>query len=128
MKQNNILEKLNLSPEAYQAGVFAVYFEWCESLSINQRELQSILANAAIARWYSYELEKCEAEFHRRTNRYCDSPSISQDDYRVCYEDCVQKLFNLRPMALLQEVKQNRHPAGIKLQNSRIPTLSFNQN
>jgi len=89
----------------YEMMVFGFYGRWCESVTTNLRDYQAVLANSAINKWFLMELAKCEAEFNHSTRFYEESDSVTPRDYQVRYNDCTFRLFNLRPMALLEVAK-----------------------
>jgi hypothetical protein len=113
------LKKLAITPIQYESIIWDLYNNWCQSLTINQRDYQAVLANSSINSWFLMELRKAEKEFHTLTDRYTNT-NVTPTDYANCYRDCVNQLFNLRPMALLENVKI-KQPKGIQVQ-------SFNQN
>lgn len=96
-------QKLAMTGFDYEMMIFSFYARWCESNSGNTRQYQQIVANAAINKWFLHELNKCEEEFHKITDRYVGS--VTSYDMQVCYNDVTFKLFNIRPTALLEELK-----------------------
>jgi hypothetical protein len=126
--QQATIKKLNMSPEQYETLLFSNYAEWCESVTINDREFQKVLANASIDKWFMTEYAKCEKEFHLLTNRYKDSDTVSVDDLTECYVDCTVKMLNIRPTALLQEIKKTQAVGYTKVQGMKLTSLTFNQN
>lgn len=115
-----------MTPEEYELLIFGAYARWCESITINAREFQKVLANAAVNRWYLTEYAKCEAEFTLLTKRY--EGSITTEDFKRCYSDCTYRMFNIRPTALLQEIKKTRVVSYLKVRGVKIPSSTFNQN
>lgn len=110
------IQKLNITPEQHESLIWDFYQNWCESVSITMIEFQQILANAAINRWFLLELQKCEVEFHKLTDRYVDS-NVTAKDMERCYKDCALHLFNIRPMALLNQIKKPKNN-GIRVFNA----------
>ena len=104
------LQKLDITPEQYESMIWNLYSNWCESVSTNNREYQKVLANAAVNRWFLMELAKCENEFHLLTDRYVGS-NVTPLDFNNCYRECTYHLFNIRPNALLNDIKKS--PKGI---------------
>ncbi|AOW09487.1 hypothetical protein [Flavobacterium gilvum] len=98
-----VLEKLAITPEQYESMIWNFYNNWCQSVSITTREYQQVLANSSINAWFRVELTKCEKEFLMLTRHYTN-PNVTPKDYSKCYADCAQKLFNIRPMALLNGI------------------------
>lgn len=100
------LQKLDICPEQYESMILNLYSYWCESVSTTNREYQKVIANTSINRWFLMELSKCEKEFHLLTDRYVGS-NVTPLDFNNCYRDCMYKLNNIRPTALLNEVKKS---------------------
>lgn len=111
------IQKLNITPAQHELLIWSFYSNWCESVSvsINIIYFQQILANAAINRWFILELQKCEIEFHKRTDRYTEN--VTAKDMEKCYRDCALHLFNIRPMALLNQIKKPKN-TGIRVFNA----------
>lgn len=124
-KTTTIAQKLQMTDEDYENMIFGAYARWCESNTINAREFQKVIANSAVNKWYLIEYSKCEIEFHQLTGRY---ENLTVEDYKRCYNDCTYRLFNIRPTALLQEIKKTQCIGSLKIQGLRIPSLTFNQN
>ncbi|PWA10940.1 hypothetical protein [Flavobacterium laiguense] len=126
--QDSIIQKLDITPHQYEALQMSNYMEWCESVTINDREFQKVLANASVSKWYMIEYSKCEKEFQLLTKRYAGSSAVSTDDYKICYADCIDKMLSIRPTALLQEIKKTHAIGSMSVQGVKIPSLTFNQN
>lgn len=119
-------QKLKMTSEEHELLIFGAYARWCESVTINPGEFQKVLANSSVNKWYLLEYAKCEKEFHNLTDRYGNS--ISTEDFKRCYNQCTYNMFNIRPTALLQQIKKTRNVKSLKVQGIRIPSLTFNQN
>ncbi len=124
--QTTTAQKLQLTTEEHEALLFGAYARWCESVTINARQFQQVLANSAINKWYLMEYEKCEKEFNSLTDRYGNS--ITKEDFERCYNNCTYGMFNIRPTALLQEIKRIPTVSYLKVHGVKIPSLTFNQN
>jgi hypothetical protein len=98
------ITKLAMTEFDYEMMIFGFYSRWCESVTDNTRDFQSVLANSSINSWFLMELTKCETEFHQLSNRYT-SIDVTALDFKKCYNDCTYRLFSIRPMALLNNVK-----------------------
>lgn len=108
MTTTTINQKLKMSPEEYELLIFGAYARWCETLSgTSDRELQKILANSGINKWFMTEYAKCEAEFLQLITRYDECDTITATDLKKCYSECTYRMFNIRPMALLQIIKKS---------------------
>jgi len=111
------IQKLAITPEQHESLIWNLYENWCESASIGTIEFQQVLANSAINRWFLLELQKCEAEFHKLTDRYIDS-NVTARDMEKCYKDCAFHLFSIRPMALLNQISKPKINNGIRVFNA----------
>ena len=123
-----INQKLKMSTEEYENLFFGAYARWCESVTINNQDFQKVLANAGINKWYRTEYAKCEAEFLQLTHNYQESDTITVTDFKTCYNNCTVQMFNIRPMALLQEIKKTTVLHKIKFRGISITSLNFNLN
>lgn len=101
--KKTINQKLEITPEQYESIIWDFYNNWCNSVSLNPREYQQVLSNSAINAWFLMELTKAEKEFHALTDRYTNT-NVTSSDYAKCYRDCINSLFNYRPMALLSNI------------------------
>lgn len=111
------IQKLAITPEQHESLVWNIYNNWCESVSTTAIEYQQVLANAAINRWFMLELIKCESEFHVLTDRYVDD-NVTAKDMKKCYNDCVFNLFNIRPMALINNIVKSKPIKGFRVFNA----------
>ena len=118
MKPNN---KLQIPQDAYERLTLEFYMRWCESLTGNSTQFQSILANKAVNAYFLMELAKSEKEFHQLTDRYVGASGVTVTDLKQCYHECTYRLFNLRPVALLEALKVKGKPSG-------IPVFNISQN
>lgn len=108
MTQTTINQKLKMTQEEYELFIFGAYARWCETLSgTSDRELQKIMANSGINKWYMTEYAKCEAEFLQLTERYEECSTITALDFKKCYAECTYRMFNIRPTVLLQIIKKS---------------------
>ena len=114
-----ITQKLNITEEQRENNLFGLYLRWCESVTINHKDFQAVLANASVNAWFLTELAKLELEFQLLTDRYDNSQTVSADDMKICYTDCTEQMFNIRPMALLVHVK-SKLKAGVPAFNQLL--------
>lgn len=98
-----ILNKLEITRTQYESIMWNLYYNWCQGVTTNNRELQQVLANSAINSWFRIELTKCEADFLEKTRFYTNS-TVTAKDYNRCYTECLYSLFSIRPMPLLKEI------------------------
>jgi hypothetical protein len=61
---------LNLSPEEYETKCFKQYYRWCENLATKHRaNTQCLLANRAMANYYSDQFRELEHNFKKVAQR-----------------------------------------------------------
>ena len=98
---------LNKTQEEYEFMVMATYTRWCMDFCTNyQSELQSVLANSKMNKYFLFELAKGEAEFLKLISRYEGSPTVTTQDAERLYSECTFQIFNRTPKALIQEAKK----------------------
>lgn len=103
-----VISYLQITPEEYENMYIESFMRWCMDLSINyENDLQKVLANSAISKWYLAEWKKCEQEFlkcmHRRQQTL---RPISKLDAQSIYNHSTFNMFNLRPKGLLNDAKK----------------------
>ena len=125
---STINQKLKMTPEEYEDLVFGAYARWCDSVTINNHEFQKALANSSINKWFMMEYAKCEIEFKQLTVRYEENDTIIAEDFKRCYDQCTCRMFNIRPMVLLNEIKKTTNGNVMKVAGVKIHSLIFNQN
>lgn len=123
-----IHQKLKMSAEEYENLIFGAYARWCESVTINAHEFQKVLANSSINKWFITEYGKCEKDFEQLTARYQDNDTIIAEDFKRCYAECTYRMFNIRPMVLLNAIKKTSTGSAQKINGIKIHSLNFNQN
>lgn len=128
MTKTTINQKLKMSTEEYELLIFGAYARWCESVTINAHEFQKVLANSSINKWFMTEYGKCEIDFEQLTARYSQNDTIIAEDFKRCYAECTSRMFNIRPMVLLNEIKKTSTGSGLKVNGVKIHSLTFNQN
>lgn len=63
-------ELLNITEEQYEDKIFKHWFKYCELHSADTQEFQSLLANAALNRWWLNNLRLLEDEFRFEAEPY----------------------------------------------------------
>jgi hypothetical protein len=100
------LVRLNVNQEAYEDIVLGVYTRWCMDFVSNyQNDLQKVMANAALNRYFLDELGKCEKEFLSLMNQYEGQANIKPSDALKMYRKCCFPLFNRYPKVLIAQAK-----------------------
>ena len=95
-----ILELLAINQHQYEMVYIDTYMRWSESVSINEAQLQMVMANNAVNRYFNMEFKKCEAEFLELINRY---PNATPTDARKLWDKCTLALFNRRCLPLIKQ-------------------------
>lgn len=118
-----IAQKLNLSKEDYDFMILNSFYQWCMRYSANTGELQEMITNQHLFNWFQVEWKKQEAEFEYLSNPF---ENLTATDYKNCFNRCIDKLFNVFPSALLENIKGYPMPrvfvplAAIKLKFNQI--------
>lgn len=107
--QKQILSLLKTDTEAYEAMVFDTYHQWCMDFCISyDRELQHVLANSALNKYFLTEYSKFEAQFISMAQDYENKPNITPADMREMYHNCTYGIFNRRSMPLIEQAKKTQ--------------------
>ncbi len=99
-----LLNKTNLE---YELMYLSAYMRWCESVTINDYQLQMVMANTPVNKWYNFEYAKCETEFLKLIANYQNIPTVTAKDAQELYNDCTYNMFNLRCEILIKEAIKN---------------------
>ena len=94
-----IPQLLAITTEQYDAMYFGAYWRWCESVSINENQVQSVLANASVNKYYNTEFAKLENEFLLLAAIY---PNATPDEMQHLYFKCTVTMFNRRCNVLIE--------------------------
>jgi hypothetical protein len=120
-----VLELLDQAPNL-EHFTFSLWMFWCESVTINTREFQQVLANKSVNSWFLQELKKEQDECLAILERY---ENITQSDQNKLYVKCVVKLFSRFPLALLQQAKKRDvKPQTTRVAGHKIEFSIINQN
>lgn len=112
--------------EAKEDFVFIFWEYWTDSVTINEREFQQVLANTSVNKWFLTELNKERKEFSLLSARY---PEIKGTEKDILYCKCISKLMSHFPMSLLQQAKKRAEkPQKTKVAGIRIETSILSQN
>ena len=95
-----ILEHLAINQHQYEMAYIDTYMRWSESVSITEAQLQMIMANSAVNRYFNMEFKKCEAEFLELITRY---PNATPTDAATLWGRCTVALFNRRCLPLIKQ-------------------------
>lgn len=101
-----IPQHLNILPSDYEDLMMQTYMRWCMDFCRNyQGDLQSLLANAALNRYFLTEYKKLEDEFVLLISRYDGYSNITDSDKINLYSQCTVQIFNRRCMPLINQAK-----------------------
>lgn len=98
-----LLNKTNLE---YELMYLSAYMRWCESVTINDYQLQMVMANSSVNKWYNFEYGKCETEFLKLITFYEAEIGITPQEAQKLYDKCVLQIFNRTPKPLIDEAKK----------------------
>ena len=102
--------------------ILSFWMFWAQSVTVNSREFQNVVASTPISNWFMTELKKTENEFRSLISEYPDTQGKDKD---WLYIKCVNKLISRFPKSLLDQAKK---PQTIKVAGIRIETSILNQN
>jgi hypothetical protein len=99
-----LLEILHTS-ETHEDFILKFYIYWVESVTVNAREFQQVLANAAVNKWFILELKKVEDEFKYIASFY---PQLhhSANEMDKLQAKCYLPLMSIHPQVLVQAAKK----------------------
>ena len=113
--------KLGLTTGVYEFLLLDTFSKWCGKLANNNDQLQEYLTNQKLFNWFQTEYRKLEAEFNYLTDPFT---TLKPNDYFNCYKQCTEKIFDIYPKPLIEEIR------GYPVQKS-IPVsgikIKFNQ-
>lgn len=99
-----LLELLQAT-ESKEFFVLNFYIYWCESVTLNAREFQQVLANASINKWFLLELKKLESDFKQLAAFYPELQN-SANEMDKLQAKCYLPLMAIHPQALLLNAKR----------------------
>ncbi|QSS96615.1 hypothetical protein [Psychroflexus sp. ALD_RP9] len=95
---------LKYSPEAYEGILFETWFTYADIISVNEQDLQKILANAAYFNWFLQEYRRLEAEFLQEIQPYIGK--IDTKTTRDFYDEKICLIANHYPKSLLKNARK----------------------
>ena len=112
-----IHELLYMSQSAYNENYIQQYMRWCIDKScesekqmhvidrnFSKPDLQSIIANTHISKWYAYEYEKLEQKFIQISTP--QHGSISCPQVRQIFSALVSEIFTRYPNPLIESARK----------------------
>ena len=102
-----ILVRLNVSQFDYDFMVMNIYLRWCMDFSLNYfNDLQKVVANTPINKYFLTEFKKIEAEFLEIMQEYDGATNIKPKDALQVFNRCSIQIFNRYPKILIHEAKK----------------------
>lgn len=59
---------LGMKPNSYKMMVFDNYLAWCDLNSVNDNDLQALLSNASLHKWFMNIYNQLEVDFYAKYN------------------------------------------------------------
>lgn len=78
---------------------FELFFLWAQTVTVTERELQKVIANTQINKWFNSQLKTIQFDYEILNQNY------KMEDQKV-YARMVFKLFSIFPKALIEEAKK----------------------
>ena len=104
---NQILKLLNKTPETYETEFFQAYLRWCMAFATNyNNDLQKVVANSSISKYYNREHAKCEAKFLELISFYVNKINITPKEAQSMYNNCLFDMNNRFSKPLIEQAKK----------------------
>lgn len=100
-----ILEILEMSQAEYDQVFYDFLLQWCESVTYTEAQLQNVISNQPIIRWYKIEHQKRENQFLAIAKRYQESNTVSRKDLLKKYCECIYTLMSISPKPLVEATR-----------------------
>lgn len=101
-----ILKILKVTQEAYEAMLLDTYMSWCmDFVTDYEKELQKLVGNRSINKWFLQELGKLENKFIEEHAPYAET--IDSATARENYADATDPIFRRFPKTLIEEAKKS---------------------
>ncbi len=110
--RKKIITILGMTSEQYEDIIWETYWNWCKKYATSENNCQSLLANAAVNRWFMLQYAKFEKQFIELIEHFPKKVS----DPRYHYQGLCSEIFCLHPKPIIE---------SCKIQN---PEFSFNIN
>lgn len=98
--KNKIIQILKITPEEYDERIFAQYMEWCQKRANSNNNLQELLANAQIDRWFFGQLAIKQREFVEMYEHF--PKAVERPEFH--YNSYVNEIFSLYPKPLIDAI------------------------
>jgi hypothetical protein len=112
---STIIELLETTADEYDTMVFQLFHEWAAQQAAKPNELQNIMANPAIAKWFRSDLSQLEEDFKDEIKQFQTEATITKLHLRRVYGICINRIFDLHPKPLLKEAKKVPLPCELIL-------------
>ncbi|SCY94314.1 hypothetical protein [Flavobacterium caeni] len=98
--KNTVIKFLEISPETYDDRLFQTWFNWCQKHAISDNNLQELLANAQLNKWFMKQHATLEKLFVQKYAAKLN-PLSNPDRNLFNYQECVAKIFTHFPQAIM---------------------------
>lgn len=103
---NPILVRLNINEDQYFDMRMSMYMRYCMDFCINyHNDLQKLLANTALSKYYFTELAKCEEEFLQIMDAYEGEANVKPADGMEMYHKCAFRMHSIYSKPLIEQAK-----------------------
>ncbi|EKT3967199.1 hypothetical protein NTJ12_002281 [Flavobacterium psychrophilum] len=104
---SKILKFLKKTPEDYETAFFKTYLHWCMAFATNYgNDLQKLVANSSISKYYNREHSKCEAKFLELISFYHTEIGITPKEAQKLYDKCIFDMNNRFCKPLIDQAKK----------------------
>jgi hypothetical protein len=122
-----LIKELDLS-ETKSDFILVLWLHWSESVTINDREFQKVIANTSVNKWFLNFIAKEEIEFKTLAAEYSELAGQGEEIDKL-YVKCVSKVMSRFPQALLEKAKKREiKPQTTKVEGRKIEFSIINQN
>ncbi|WP_264520359.1 hypothetical protein [Flavobacterium sp. N1994] len=100
--KNKVIAILAISSEEYDEGIFQTYWSWCKKFATSENNCQSLLANAAINRWFMQQYAQYEKNFVDIVDHFPKKPN----DLHYLYRSETVEIYKRFPTAIIGTTKK----------------------
>lgn len=101
-----IHEILGIDTAKYEDMVFAIFLVWAQGYAVKPNDIQNIIANAAIARWFRSELSQLEEDFKEEIKGFESNHTITALHLKTLYHRSIVRIYILQPKPLITQARK----------------------
>lgn len=106
--KNQITDYLQMSTLEYEAQLFSYYWQWCNTHATCPKQVQKLLANAAVSKWFMYEFGKLENDFCQALPFLIKSKKNLNHEYQAI----IGNIYTIYPQPLIPLTQSPQPPKG----------------